>query len=712
MKDTFVSARLVEKDLIRLVIFSSIPFEKLEAKLVIDRTRDVKLLASKVTSTTSTMIADFRLNESLELGHSYALAIPSYPVIPLDVSEATNFEDFDANYSYFGDDLGCSYEKSETTFVVFAPLASTVTLKIKRPQDELFSYFMMKREEKGIFRIALKGDYERANYLYLVTNNEITAEATDPYAKASAPNGEYSVVADFSKFPDNPHSECLPHLGGITDAFIYEGSVRDLTIDRHSDIEHKGTYSGLVEEGRKTTGGNPAGFDYLKSLGISHLQILPFYDFKTVDERHPEKSYNWGYDPSQYFVPEGSYSADVEDPYKRILEVKELVSKFHSAGIRIVMDVVFNHVYEYLSSAFEKLVPNYYFRRRSNGRMANTSYCGDDVMSERPMMRKLIVDACKWWIDFYHIDGFRFDLMGIIDVITLEQIAAYARKKDPSFLLYGEGWNMGGEASVPLGHVENKKLIPEYSFFNDKFREAAKRYIGGDYFLEKEHFKYSILGSCLDYGEDKARFENAERSLNYVECHDNATYYDFLSSSLTNSSPGDKLDLVKLSLAAVLFSFGVPFIHAGEEIAQSKFGKDNTYNLPDVYNKFSYRLLDERIDLSNYFKSLIGFRKKNKFLRHYDPRSIAPLVNFIDLENGALLVRYKDGNELAEFSEMDFFFNPGASSLTYNYSSDRILLIDASGDVGKAITKVQSLLVPRRSFIATGLVKGSGSERK
>jgi pullulanase len=701
MKDTFLSARLVSEDVIRLIIFSSVPYEKFDTLLVKDRHQDLKLLPAKMNSMAGIMIIDYHLPSPLELGHSYALAIPSFGIVPLDVNEATSFPGFDEKFTYKGEDLGATYSKEATSFALWAPLASSVMLKYRQSEEKRWHYRAMERTEQGVYRLTLDGEREGTEYRYLVTNSETTAESTDPYAKASTPNSESSVVLDFASLKKDFKRDSLPILNSYTDAIIYEGSVRDLTIDKHSDIQKKGTFAGLFEKNRHTTGGHPAGFDYLVSLGITHLQLLPIYDFKTVDELHPEKNYNWGYDPVQYFVPEGSYASDVADPKSRIEDLQNLVIAYHQAGIRIVQDVVFNHVYEYLSSPFEKVVPNYYFRRKRNGRMANTSYCGDDVASERPMVRKLIVDACKWWISFYGIDGFRFDLMGILDVETLKEIEAYAKKVNPSFMLYGEGWNMGGEVSVPLGHMDNAKLLPGFAFFNDRFREGVKRYVSGDY-SAMDLFKYALISSSMEYGGNKPLFLDANQTINYVECHDNATFFDYVSSSRPALPLEDKLELCKMALAVTLLSYGIPFIHAGEEIAQSKFGKDNTYNLPDVYNRFSYRLLDERYAMADYFRSLVAFRKARRFLHDYDERVFGPMVELSD-ENGVVVERISDGNEMAPYKEITFFYNPSDQNLPHELKTDQEILLGTSGVVEGANLAVSSLLLPKHSVMGVCL---------
>lgn len=701
MKNTFLSARLVEPDLIRLVTFTSNSYEPFTANLVIDNGAEVPLRQVKINSTSNVIVSDYRLEAPLELGHSYMLSIYGYPLIPLDVSEATSFPDFDGAYTYNGDDLGATYGDEETTWVLWAPLASRVFLKVRRNSGGRWHYRKMARGNNGVYRLSLKGDYEKAQYLYIVTNSETTVEVIDPYAKGSAPNGEYSVVVDFRKLDEWLYDEALPRDLSPTDSIIYECSVRDMTIDKNSDIVHKGQYLGLTEQGRKTPKGNPAGLDYLKSLGITHLQILPFYDFSTIDERNPLSSYNWGYDPKQYFVPEGSFCSNVEDPYSRISETKKMISALHKAGIRIVMDAVYNHVYEHQSSLFEKVVPNYYFRRKGNGRMANTSYCGNDVASERPMVRKMIVDSAKWWIDCYGVNGFRFDLMGILDVKTLEEIESYGKKKDPSFLVYGEGWNMGGEVNVPLGTMDNSFLLPGYGFFNDVFREGGKKFLAMEQF-PKDQIKFAYLGSSLPYGLFQPKFKDARQSVNYLECHDDMTYFDTISAQRPDLDEKKRLELCSLGVALVLISYGIPFIHMGQEIGQTKFGKRNSYNLGDHYNRFRYDLLDERKEMYSYCKSLISFRKKRRFLHLYDPRAIAPHVEIMDFGPG-LHIHLDDENLLSPFREIDFFINVSDESMTYRHSSDRLLVLEHAGDVSSAHIKAQSVTVNRHSLLATAL---------
>ena len=654
MKDTYLNARLIQPDLVRLVVFSDLPWERIEPSLVVDGVPGPKMKPTRMNTLASLAIVDFRLADSLALGHSYFLQMPQYGSIPVEVSEATSFPGFDEAYHYEGDDLGATYSKKGTTFAIWAPLASNVAVYFRDKSNSPFTVYNMKRGEKGVYRIRIEGDHKNAEYHYSVTNSEMRVRVTDPYAKGSTQNGRESVVVDFSDLKVDFKRECLPVMESYTDAIIYEGHVRDLTIHPGTNIKSKGTFKGLAETGRTTKGGHPAGLDYIASLGVTHVQLLPIYDYGSVDETNPMSGYNWGYDPVQYFVPEGSYASKLSDPLSRIEDCKNMVAAFHKKGIRVVMDVVYNHVYEYQASVFEKVVPNYYFRHKNNGKMANTSGCGDDLASERPMVRKMIVDACKHWIDEYGIDGFRFDLMGIIDCDTLNEIADYALSKNPSFILYGEGWNMGGEVKVPLGHMDNYRLLPRFAFFNDFYRETIKSlYCGDRGYVDRA--KNVLTGSCMDFYVG-AKYLNACQSINYIECHDNGTYFDVVSARRGDLDEKAKLNTVLGATSAVLLSLGIPFLHAGQEIGLTKFGHDNTYNAGDRFNQFDYALLDSRFDMVEKIQKAIHIRRKLRALHIFDPRVIAPSIHVEDKDD-SIMISFVDPNLIAPRKGVSILFN-------------------------------------------------------
>ncbi|MDO5330138.1 MAG: type I pullulanase [Bacillota bacterium] len=691
MKDSYCQARLIEKNLIRAVIFTGEPLEGVFASLLVDQKKIYPLKAGRRHSSNGILMCDFALEKDLELGHSYQLHIQHLGNIPLDVSEATSFPDFEEKYYYDGP-LGARYSKQKTLFSLWAPLASSVILKYRFAPKQEWAFIEMERGDKGVYHGEIKGDHPVIYYLYEVVNSEVYTEVADPYAKSSTANGECSVSLDFASILSPYDEQALPRMPSPTSCVIYEGHVRDLTIDHHTDIAHKGKFLGLSEPNRKTDGGHPAGLDYLTYLGITHLQLLPIYDYQTVDERHPELSYNWGYDSAQYFVPEGSYSTDPDDPIARVKELSVMIRALESRGIRVVMDVVFNHVYEARDSIFEKVVPNYYFRRWHKGKMTNCSGCGNDLASERKMVSKLILDCCKWWIDAYHIRGFRFDLMGIIDVATLNAIKDYAKKVDPTFLLYGEGWNMGSDiGGAPLGTMANYAHLPDYGFFNDVFRENVKAYCAGSE-DRQQAAKAVYTSSSLDFIMPR-RFLDARQSINYVECHDNETYFDYLSAYDPNMPLENKLDRSKLALSMVLLSYGVPFIHAGQEIALSKWGSHNSYNQGDHYNKFSYKVLDDRFEMAEFAKGLISLRRKTSFLHVYDPRLIDQLIDVVDFGK-CIHVIYLDHNTIAPLKEAEVFLNPTDSPYSYNHPTPMSARLGKDGvkEAGKeeAIGKIEA----------------------
>jgi pullulanase len=644
----------------------------------------------------------------VELGNKYFISIDSFGVCALDVNDSPFYIGFDEKYYYAGNDLGATYDKERSTFVVWAPLASMVLLKISTDGGKKFVYYEMTRELKGTYRITLNGNYEFAIYNYVVENSGVVKVTIDPYAKASTPNGKNSVVVNLKKTKIDFEEKNLPYYENYVDAIIYELSVRDFTINPNTNIEKKGKYLGLSEEKRTTVAGNPAGLDYLKFLGITHVQLMPIYDFKTVDEENPDSSYNWGYDPMQYFVPEGSYSSDVHDPYSRIIELKKMVKAFHHNKIKVNMDVVFNHVYQYQFSSFESIVPNYYFRRNNNGTMSNGSFCGNDLASERKMVSKLIIDASLYWINEYGIDGFRFDLMGIIDKYTLMKIYREATKIKPDFMFYGEGWNM--PTNLPedtKSTMNNAKSLPHVAFFNDTFRDIVKGptnesdfhvpgYITGD-FSYRDGFKFVFLGSCLPRLYNN-KFLSANQSINYVECHDNGTLYDKIVASMEIEDEQTVCRIVNSINGIVIFAFGIPFIHMGQEIGQSKNMHQNTYKSGDKYNMFQYELLDKRLYMAQYVKSMIEARKRANFVHVFSSEDIQKLVNYKDLENGALCARFENVKVEDQIETIVVILNPSKETLYFNNNKYLELVTGDCGYIKNDRISQKNVIIPPHSL--------------
>ena len=584
-------------------------------------------------------------NEHELLGHELKIKTHECGEHIVDVTDAVDFYGFDNKYYYELNDLGATYNKTYTSFKLWAPLASKVILHLNDREYEL------SRKDKGIYLITVDGDYDGAPYFYKITNNGKEVRVIDPYGKSSSFNATFSNVINPEKITMEMYDESLPEFKSYLDAVIYEASVRDMTSDISTDIQNKGKFLGLIERNRKTQEGHEAGFDYLLSLGFTHLQLMPVLDFATKDENDTLNNYNWGYDPVQFFALEGSYSSEPNNPYSRILEFKKVVRDFHRAGVRINLDVVYNHVYEVRNSIFDKVVPNYFFRRK-NGKLFNHSGCGNDVASERLMSRKLIIDSLLFLVNEYHVDGFRFDLMGLLDVETMQLASKKLREIKPDIMLYGEGWDMLTETSnhLPLANMNNASLLPDFAFFNDRYRNIV-RGCGGTSSLDengymlgnlafKDGFKFVYAGSSFNITYPPL-FLNINQSINYVECHDNATLFDAIKNSSTIQDP---VRLIKKINKLIFLSFGIPFIHAGQEIALSKFNHSNTYNEGDHFNKFSYKILDQRYEMVNAFRAYIKARKEITLFHTNDLQLIDKNVDFID-HNNLLEIKLTDIKE-------------------------------------------------------------------
>jgi len=709
MKDSFFIAKLMAPNVIKILLLSSVSKdERNDFSLVIDGITVETLKIEKATNSTSGWMYEVKPNSEIVLGHQYDIVVEHFGTVPLDVSSYTEFPYFDKEYSYFGTDLGMTYSRESTSFAVWAPLASRVVLKYAKP-NEIWDYLPMERTAQGVYRAKLIGDQELLRYRYLVVNSGSEKETTDPYAKASTQNGEDSVVVDLAKTVTDFHQEVLPRLEKYTDAIIYETSVRDMTSDMTTTVVNKARFLGMAETGTKTAKGLSAGFDYIKSLGITHIQLMPVYDFKTVDEKDPPRFYNWGYDPAQYFVPEGSYASVLEDPYSRIRDLKTLVAAYHQSGIRVNLDVVYNHVYLYQFSVFEKVVPNYYFRRKKNGKMSDGSFCGNDLATERPMVRKLVIEACVYWVKEFGIDGYRFDLMGIIDADTMRSIVKLTREIKPDFMIYGEGWNMPTELPDELRtSMNHSDHFLDVAFFNDAFRDIVKGGTMGDKIAEPGYilgasnyrlgFKFSYAGSCLDL-IFPAKFRHAGQTINYVECHDNETFFDKLEAAHEVDDLEIRLKRVKLANAAVMLSFGIPFFHMGQEIGLSKKGDSNSYRSGDKVNKFDYRVLDDRREMALYFSSLAQLRKQCAFMHLEKASDIENMIRFEDLDDGGLLIDYVNKNKIAPYKDFIVIFNPSKDTLYYDLEDYYQIIFTDSGLVDDKEIYARNLMVNAVSLV-------------
>ena len=566
------------------------------------------------------------LAEALPLDQGFNLGFEDhdYPITMPDYYSTKEFED---KYTYNGDDLGATYTKEKTTLRVWAPLAEEVKVYLytdgnPATQADPVETVDMTADVNGTWVATLDGDKHGTYYTYWVNNTSEKKECVDPYARTTGVNGRRAMIIDLdSTDPEGWANDKDPNAGkNITDAIIWELHVRDLSSDPSSGIKNVGKFLGLIETGTKNSHGQSTGLDYIKDLGITHIHLLPVYDYGSVDETTSD-GFNWGYDPMNYNVPEGSYSTDPYNGEVRVKEFKQMVQGLHNNGISVIMDVVYNHVYDSNQFCMNNTVPDYFSRPGSNG-----SGCGNDTASERSMVRKYIVDSVNYWADEYHIDGFRFDLVGLIDVDTINELVKTVQAKHPNVIFYGEGWTMGTVTTKPgtvLATQTNSTKTPNFAYFSDTIRNALK---GGTYGGVTAGYisggGTSDLNSCFKGMPSWCK--TPTQSINYISCHDNNTLYDHISMAQPKATVEEKVAMNKVGVAFYMAAQGVPFFQAGEEFLRSKpDGKasggynENSYNAPDSVNSIKWDELWDvnSLDLLDYYKGMIAFRKAHPVLR-------------------------------------------------------------------------------------------------
>ncbi|MBQ2795509.1 MAG: type I pullulanase [Oscillospiraceae bacterium] len=541
-------------------------------------------------------------------------------------------EKFEAEYTYTGGDLGANWSPEKTFFRLWAPTAEKAVLRLYKSGDincsDLLEEMIMAADEKGTWIAEKYGDLNGIYYTFCVTAKGEEKEAADPYAKAAGVNGNRSMVIDLaSTNPEGWEQDNGVFFGQrVTDAVLYEMHVRDISSDISSGINNKGKFLGLTEEGTITAFGASTGIDHIKELGVTHVHLLPSYDYGSVDESKPDSNqYNWGYDPVNYNVPEGSYSTDAKNGAVRIREMKEMIKAFHKKDIGVILDVVYNHVYHTDEFCFNVLVPGYFSRRDENGNYSAGSGCGNDTATERSMVRKYIVDSVKYWADEYHLDGFRFDISGLLDVVTINEVIVEVHKSHPNVIIYMEGWDVPTAVTKPgveLAHMYNSEKMPGAAFFSDTFRNAIR---GKDDGLQKGFaaggkVDKSVLDQC--FMGMPAWCKTPVQSINYNSCHDGYTLFDKIALSAPNADFSERVRMNKLAAAFCLLSQGVPFFQAGEEMLRSKKHPNgsfehNSYNCPDSVNSIRWNdLIDpEYRKTFEYYKGLIRFRKGHRALR-------------------------------------------------------------------------------------------------
>ena len=579
----------------------------------------------------------------LEVNKRYILTHPAYR--SLDVVKRAILDE--PRCFYTGEDLGPSYTPNSTAFRVWAPSAMSVKVSLyENSGNQTSRSIPMNRDSNGTWWSVVQGDLKNVAYTYAVNVNGVEREAVDPYARCLLKNGVRGLVVDL-KDTDPPgwKEDRRPPLLHPTDAVLYEMHVRDFSISSDSGMEKKGKYLAFTEEGTKNSEGMATGIAHLKELGITHLHLMPPQDFASVDEG--SEGYNWGYDPYHYFVPEGSYATD-PDGASRIREFKALVQALHRNGIRVVMDVVYNHTYS-VDSPFDRVVPSYFYRYTPDGRYSNGSGCGNEVASERRMVRKFILDSLKHWVREYHVDGFRFDLMALMDRDTMASIDRELHRLEPSLLLYGEPWS-GGESALPHERQLTKgtQRGQHLAVFNDHFRNAVK----GDSDGGEKGFangapgremgvRHGIRGAIEDFAD------HPSETVNYVSCHDNLTLWDKLERSNPGESEANRIKMDLLAHAVVLTSQGIPFLYGGEELLRTKGGNHNSYNAGDSVNRIEWARKAKYREVFDYFKGLLKLRREHPAFRMTTAEQVRKQLVFLPSPKGTvafLLVGHANGD--------------------------------------------------------------------
>ena len=584
-------------------------------------------------------------------------------------------DEFDKKYGYNGN-LGAIYSKDNCKFILWAPTAKEVQLVLYgnngyeyncKPTD----IYTMNKGVKGTWEIELSGNFNGYYYNYLVNVNGEINEVVDPYAKAVGVNGNRGMIIDLSTTnPNGWENDIKPKLKSATDSIIYEAHIRDLSIDESSGIkdEYKGKFKALTILDSCIPGTNvKTVVNHIKDMGFTHIHLLPAFDYGSVDETKLDKpQFNWGYDPKNYNVPEGSYSTNPYLGNVRIKEFKEMVKALHEAGIRVVMDVVYNHTYN-LESCLNKAVPGYYYRQDENNEYSDASACGNETASERYMFRRYMIDSVIYWAKEYHVDGFRFDLMGIHDIETMKLIRNELNKIDESIIIYGEGW-IGGKSPLKEELAALKKNTHKFdklqiAAFSDDCRDAVKGhvfyeeeagFVNGKDGLE-ETIKFAVVASTSHEGVDKNNIIYSEefwanepyQTVNYASAHDNYTLWDKLKLSTVNCSEEELIAMNKLIAGIILTSQGISFIHAGEEMARTKVDKngnlvENSFESPDEVNKICWDRKIKYMDLCEYYKGLISLRKNYKAFRMDTNEEIQRNIKFLEIDKN-----FKENNVVA-----------------------------------------------------------------
>ncbi|MEH6761001.1 MAG: type I pullulanase [Maribacter arcticus] len=596
--------------------------------------------------------------------------------------------DFDSYPTPRTENLWTNYSKESTLFKLWSPTAEEVKLRLFKTGNASNSYetFSLISAKSGIWQKEVTKDLDGIYYTYQVKINGIWLEETPGiYAKAVGVNGNRAMVLDLNTTnPDKWEKDKGPHISHLNEAIIYELHIRDMTIHPESGSSLPGSYLGLVEQGTKGPKDVSTAIDHLKELGITHVHLLPTFDHYSIDETNLDTpQYNWGYDPQNYNVPEGSFSSDPFNAAVRIKEFKQMVKAFHDNDIGVILDVAYNHTGKTEEANFNQEVPGYYYRHWQDGSYADAAACGNETASERAMMQKFIIESVTYWTKEYHVDGFRIDLMGIHDITTMNKIADAVKKINPDALLYGEGWT-AKDSPLPeekRALKKHMKQLPQIAAFNDDVRDGIKGSVFEDEstgFVSsakdlEESIKFGVIGAIqhpqLEY--EKVNYSNAPwalepwQSINYVSCHDNHTLFDKLKISKPEADTDELIAMDKLANAIVLTSQGTPFLHAGVEMLRTKNGEHNSYNLPDSINQINWNWKVQHKEVFQYYKNLISLRKAHPAFHMKSAKDVVSHLKFQTIEDGIVSYMIKDNANEDSWKNILVVYNAYNKNINY-----------------------------------------------
>lgn len=639
-----------------------------------------------------------------------------------NVVTQTQMEKFSTYPTYDGDDLELAIDRNGYHFCLWSPMADSARVNIYKHgqgRNLITTFLLDKDEATGTWRATSSDNLMNRFYTFQIKIGDRWLDETPGvWAKAVGVNGKRAAIIDFAKTnPEGWGDDRGPQVQSITDAVIYEMHHRDFSMHPNSGIVNKGKFVAMLEEGTLSLNDQPTGIDHLKELGITHVHILPSFDYMSVDETQlPSNIYNWGYDPINYNVPDGSYSTNPADPYCRIREMKEMIMALHEAGIGVIMDVVYNHTGITEGSNFELTAPEYYYRQRPDGTYSDASACGNETASDRPQMRNFIVNSVKYWVREYHIDGFRFDLMAIHDTVTMNQAAAAIKEINPSAFIYGEGW-MAGSSPLPIEQQALKVNVAKMTgiaVFSDDIRDAVKGHYSneGDRGFasgkpgNEETVKIGIVASTAHPQVDYSKGNNAkapyatspQQIINYVSCHDDLCLTDKLDISMQGSTEDERINTAKLAQTIVFTSQGTPFMFAGEEIFRSKQRVHNSFRSPDSINAIDWNQKEKYRDLFDYYRNLIAMRKAHPAFRLRTADEVARHIKFDETKSDNLISYSITGNAGGDtWKEIKLVFNGANEAQTVNIKKDDWTIVAQDGRIdmnGLGTTRGGSITLP------------------